>query len=352
MVEQVSEGTPTSQYYPQEEVDHSLSTATFQCIIETAIPDPRLAARIVKALQDRGIFTCDKTLGSGAFGSVFQVEGPNAKKFALKLIPNKNNHEQSSTSITEFSSDLTDSPYHPSCITTSNGTSLLNLSSETSPIHSLPSISQNHPTLSGNWFRSRISKQKGIIGDGLALNFSITGHLTAAFALLLFNGETVEIVEKVDLERDDEKAVIGILSEVATGGALIKRISQYSPDSDTIKGYGRDLALALHELHSLGYAHRDLHLGNVLIFENDFGSTARLTDFGLSLKITPSSRKWDWIRFGEIIRYMDSSADPTLDSLLYHPTKGLLSPKGTINEEEILNHPYFLKSNTSTTSAA
>lgn len=383
MVEAVSESTPIDQYCPQEEGNDShkkvtalfkesanntsSSSRTLKGSITAAIADQELAAKITQVLQERGFFTCDKKLGRGAYGQVLQIEGSDKKKYALKVVPKgfnsvtntyiRNNSSTwtawtSTTPVFWSSTGSTSSSSSSSFYLSSSYTT--NFSTSSTPFRPFtpPSVDPDHPTISGNWRLSRISKQKGIVGDGLALNFSKTGQLTAAHALLLFNGEKVEYVEKVDVERDDGKAVIGILSDVATGGALYDRVNKLSLDSDTVKGYGKDLAIGLHELHSLGYAHCDLHAGNALIFEDGPFSSARLTDFGLSRKISDRTKRRDWQDLGEIISYMDSSKDPALHSLLHHPTKGLLSPKSIINEEEVINHPYFLKSNVAAASTA
>lgn len=383
-VSAVSEVPMIEQCYPQEEGNDSnkkvtalfkdstntisSSSRTLKGSITAVIPDQELAAKITTTLQEKGFFTCDKNLGDGAFGQVLQVEGSDKKKYALKVIPKTTSVFRSSAEPIRLS--FSSSVQLSSRLLLLQGIKRLvqeirrlnrietpykaNFPSSSTSFRppSTPSIDPDHPIISGNWRLSRISKEKGIVGDGIALNFSKTGQLTAAYALLLFNGEKVEYVEKVDIERDNGKAVIGTLSDVATGGALYQHISKFSPGSDTVKGYGKDLAIGLHELHSLGYAHRDLHLKNVLIFENDLFSSARLADFGLSRKISEKTKRKDWKSLGIIIRYMDSSKDPALRSLLYHPTKGLLSPKSVINEEETLNHPYFLKSNTSASPAA
>jgi len=87
------------------------------------------------------------------------------------------------------------------------------------------------------------------------------------------------IVKIYDLGVSDDHAHIAM--EFVPGGDLKQRIERGILQSGAVE-YTRQIASALHQLHSLGILHRDLKPGNIMVRKN--GSLA-LIDFGLAKRM-------------------------------------------------------------------
>ena len=68
------------------------------------------------------------------------------------------------------------------------------------------------------------------------------------------------------------------------GGDLLTLLSKYEDSfpEDMARFYAAEMILAIHALHSLGYAHRDIKPDNVLLHQSGH---IRLADFGSCLKL-------------------------------------------------------------------
>jgi len=351
---------------------------TFLCAIESTMRDEHLAGLIHRALVEKGLEEYEKRLGSGSFGSVFQIEGKEAfegKKLALKLLPQIPNRwsDPSSTmyngsrTTTESSWDwsttdwtTTESSWDWSTTdwtwdwsttdwittesswdwSTTDWTTTSGCRETTVPY--LVSALKN--LFLGNW-RLSVVTEEGVMGDALALNFPKGGALSAAYGALLYDGERVEFVEAIDPSLHKGKVVIGVLFLAAEGGNLAHRVSKLPPDSEVVKGYGKRLAQAIHELHDLGYAHCDIHSGNVLLLSNE-ADELQLADFGLTEKAEKSSVSSDWNCFGWLLGHMakahsieNAKLCDLLDNIERRSRRADYSPEV---EREILNHPYFV----------
>ena len=68
------------------------------------------------------------------------------------------------------------------------------------------------------------------------------------------------------------------------GGDLLTLLSKYEDKfpEDMARFYAAEMTLAIHALHTLGYAHRDIKPDNVLLHNSGH---IRLADFGSCLKL-------------------------------------------------------------------
>lgn len=345
MVEAVCDGVPLDFDYgfERESLIEEPSSELFELeleddllrVIQFSMGDERVAELIYQELLAQGLGGYEKHLGSGAFGSVFQIAGAGAfegKKLALKLIPQIPNWW-----FWSGDSPSSDEP-------TWSYSKATALDERMSELYSERVTSGLESHFLGTWGYSLVT-EGGIIGDGLALNFPKEGGLSAAYGALLYDGERVQYVESIDLDLHKGYVILGVVCLAAEEGNLYQRVQKLPLDSEAVKGYGKSLAHALHELHGLGYIHRDLHMGNVLVMSPD-SYDLKLTDFGLTVKMSERFLvQEDWYDFGWVLKDMSEKSsikDPRLDDLLYHEEKGLLSGEQCYSELEILNHPYFV----------
>ncbi|MCB1106979.1 MAG: protein kinase family protein [Chlamydiia bacterium] len=296
----------TNETFPYEERSTDLHFPTdnlhpLREVLNRSLRDEKLAQLIHTVLENQGLDRYEKTLGSGAFGIVIQLDGTglfDGKKLALKIIPK--GYQPSSTYYEDTSSDFYNAPlsYTPSA---QQETSSITPSSSPLTEQTITPLPSNS-LLTGAWTISRIAKDR-IIGDGVALNFPRGGSLLPAYGLLLFDGETVIYTETINYSSHQGMAVIGVISPLASGGSLAGRmISTLSMTSEEVKTFGITLAQAIHELHGQGYAHRDIHSGNILLHEDSNGKyTPLLADFGLCTKLNKRFLIWDWSQYSYIM---------------------------------------------------
>ena len=359
-------------------------------ILCDSMGDEKLADLIHTVLENQGLDRFEKKLGNGAFGNVIQLDGTGlyeGKKLALKLIPKLpyslvhpiGGISASSSSSFDSTSQLYQNMSSWSLSESWSSTEINTLTSpvsyrevtwisqDSSPISQMPSddipesscslfsrpsdSSPDTQTLSSEllseiWSISRIARDK-IIGDGLALNFSHRKPLIYAYGLLLYNGEDVEYTESVDFERHQGMAVIGVVSPAASGGSLFGRVNHLDLHSEDIKSYGKRLAQAIHELHEQGYAHRDIHMGNILLDTDSDGKYRPLLgDFGLCRRISIESTLTDWKDYSFVMRRLLEKStgekgpemQEFLSSLEDKISTGSLLPS---DEKELLSHHCF-----------
>jgi len=277
-----------------------IDNSRFYTAVREAVCDSNIAQLIVAKLKEKGLDTYEKYLGHGAFGNVFQLEGTGAfegKKLALKLLP-----------------------YH--------------------------SDDQYY----SYWGNANKITEHGAQGDAIALQLPKGHHLSRAYAILTFDGNEVHYLEEIDPQLHKGHVVVGILSRAIQGGTLGECI-MLPMDDEAVRGYGKQLAEALHSLHQEGFTHGDLHTGNILVKAHKMGKSPyriKLTDFGLAEKISTSTDDLsdDWNRFGWILGHMALDTkleyDPDLHDLLLDPDKGLIVAEHCFSDEAILNHPFFV----------
>lgn len=90
----------------------------------------------------------------------------------------------------------------------------------------------------------------------------------------------------------DTKDELFLVMEMVKGGDLFDRIveKQKYPESDAVR-LVRNMATALHHLHSRNIIHRDLKPENLLVTQDTMGrDTLKLADFGLSMVVTKPLR--------------------------------------------------------------
>lgn len=332
--------------------------------------DKALGELIYHTLVANGLDQYEKQLGSGAFGNVFQIKGEgvfDGKELALKLIPQDPNY-QCRHAITNSSSAQSNSYGETLSSVTSNYSGSESFSdriqttwSESSTIddsslYSWPSTSSSevetktnsifNTIFTGTWSISRVTHD-GVIGDGVALNFPSDSSLSFAHGVLLFDGQKVQYVEKIDPDLHQGNVIVGVISPAVQGGTLINRARTLPLDAEAVKGFGKSLALAIRELHQVGYVHRDLHMNNILVLdEKEHSYGLKLIDFGLAGKTSEVSVNDDWEDFkgimGRLQKLSENSLDPKLKHLLNDMTSPLASGIFTYNDEEkLLQHPYF-----------
>lgn len=87
----------------------------------------------------------------------------------------------------------------------------------------------------------------------------------------------------------NEENTVVIISQYINGQTLASIVESYYNRAsympfNTLWRYMMEIALAVSYIHSMGYAHRDLHPGNILV-ESETGNI-KLIDFGLACKIS------------------------------------------------------------------
>ncbi len=79
----------------------------------------------------------------------------------------------------------------------------------------------------------------------------------------------------------------GVFLEYCNYGTLIKSEEGVRVDPKSHLAISEDIICAIDRIHELGYYHRDLHRGNILLHQNVDGSVrAFVTDFGQALRLT------------------------------------------------------------------
>ena len=260
--------------------------ATLFDMINYALSEKVIASQVVAKLQELGFTHYEEKLGEGAFGVVLKLHGKSKKNVALKL--------------------------------------------------------EKRPIPIAN-------EEKELFGDALGLKLPSGQHLGTATGLLTYHEGTVHYIENYDPEMHSKHLLVGVFSKVVDGVPLWNRVRIAPLDSEAVKGYGKQLAEALHALHSNGYIHNDLHEGNILVKNTKEGKDPyrlKLLDFGLAQKVTPEKVKNEWTSFAHLLTSIGSkqklSQSPKFGDLLYNPERGLLAGNLPYSGNEIVNHPFFV----------
>jgi len=191
-------------------------------------------------------------------------------------------------------------------------------------------------------------RDKELFGDALGLKLPDGAYLGNAKALLTYYEGEVHYIENYDPNLHHAHILVGVFSKALKGSPLFGRVHKISENSEAVKGYGKRLAEALHALHNAGYTHNDLHQGNIHIGtpkEGEDPYALTLLDFGLAKKITPEGMRYEWGEYAYILKYLDQknvlAKDLNFQDLLYSPTRGLIGGVNPYSETEIINHPFF-----------
>lgn len=391
MVEAVSEGLDTLSLYTSlwEEGIFSESDsktpeekacldAHFLSEITLSMKDEEIALLIYQVLAENDLANFEKRLGAGAFGCVFQIQGTGifeGKSLALKLIPQAPNWWFDSTytqprsregySFSSYSSQTVELPFESTTSLTNtdwsqetesdffSSLSTTFIQTSEAAITSTETFTRFSSNLQnkfmGTWSISCVTAE-GIFGDGIAIHFPKDSSVIFAYGVLLFDGEKVQYVEEVDPNVHKGNAVVGVVFPAIQSGTLWNRATQLSIEADEVKGYAKSLAQAIHELHGLGYAHRDLHMNNILVVEEENNPySIKIIDFGLAQKISldvPSpALAIDWQYFKSILQMLyetsEEEENPILEDLLYGSVLGE-DLVFYAQEEALINHPYFV----------
>lgn len=260
--------------------------ATLFDMINYALSEKVIASQVVAKLQELGFTQYEEKLGEGAFGVVLKLHGKSKKDIALKL--------------------------------------------------------EKRPIPIAN-------EEKELFGDALGLKLPSGQHLGTATGLLTYHEGKVHYIENYDPEMHSKHLLVGVFSKVIDGVPLWNRVRIAPLDSEAVKGYGKQLAKALHALHSNGYIHNDLHQGNILVKNTKEGKDPyrlKLLDFGLAKKVNPERVKNEWTSFAHLLASIGSkqklSQSPKFGDLLYNSEKGLLTGNLPYSGNEIVNHPFFV----------
>jgi hypothetical protein len=254
---------------------------------EKSESDKVLAAQVIEKLQELGLTQYEEKLGEGFYGVVLKLHGESKKDVALKLEKRK----------------------------------LIPIANE----------------------------DNELFGDALGLKLPSGQHLGTATGLLTYHEGKVHYIENYDPEIHSKHLLVGVFSKVVDGVPLGNRVRIAPLDSEAVKGYGKQLAEALHALHSNGYIHNDLHQWNILVKNTKEGKDPyrlNLLDFGLAQKVNPERVKNEWTSFAHLLTSIASkqklSQSPKVSDLLYNPERGLLAGNLPYSGNEIVNHPFFV----------
>ena len=260
--------------------------ATLFDMVTYALSEKVIASQVVAKLQELGLTHYEEKLGEGAFGVVLKLRGESKKDVAFKL--------------------------------------------------------EKRPIPIAN-------EDKELFGDALGLKLPSGQHLGTATGLLTYHEGKVHYIENYDPEMHSNHLLVGVFSKVVDGVPLGNRVRIAPLDSEAVKGYGKQLAEALHALHSNGYIHNDLHQWNILVKNTKEGKDPyrlKLLDFGLAQKVNPERVKNEWTSFAHLLTSIASkkklSQSPKFSDLLYNPERGLLAGDLPYSGNEIVNHPFFV----------
>lgn len=265
---------------------YTYGPATLFDMVNYALSEKTIAAKVVAKLQELGLTQYEKKLGEGAFGVVLKIHGESKRDIALKL--------------------------------------------------------EKRPIPIAN-------KDKELFGDALGLKLPSGQHLGTATGLLTYHQGKVHYIENYDPKMHSKHLLVGVFSKAINGIPLWNRVALAPLNSEAVKGYGKRLAEALHALHANGYIHNDLHKGNILVKNAKEGKDPyrlQLLDFGLATKGNPEGVKNEWRSFAHLLASIGSkqklSQSPKFSDLLYNPERGLLIGNLPYSGNEIVNHPFFV----------
>ena len=97
------------------------------------------------------------------------------------------------------------------------------------------------------------------------------------------------IIHVIEIIEDTSK--LNIVTELCTGGELFERILNCQPFTEnTAASYMYQILSGLIHIHSSGFIHRDLKPENILFLNNTQESPLKIIDFGVSKRISSSSK--------------------------------------------------------------
>ncbi|OAY35462.1 mitogen-activated protein kinase kinase kinase 20 [Manihot esculenta] len=150
-----------------------------------------------------------------------------------------------------------------------------------------------------DWFRGDCIGCGSFSTVNLAIPRSISAPLMAVKSCDVFESSLLENEKDVltqlgncehviqcfggDQSVENGKMLYNLLLEYASGGSLshlVKKSGGCLPESDA-RRYTRSILKGLHYIHAKGFAHCDIKLQNILLFEN---GEAKIADFGLAKK--------------------------------------------------------------------
>lgn len=245
--------------------------------IENTIAEPTVAQKLFLALKAQGLYKYEKFLGNGAFGSVVQLNTPD-KKIALKL-----------------------TRFNPENI-----------------------LSKPH-----------------LAGEPLSLTFPRYKHLGRSYAILTYDGKNIHLLKSYDAKLHSNHIYLGNLSRAVEGGSLHDLLKKRKCTTQELKHYGKQMAEAIHALHSINLVHKDIHVENILIKKNN---KIRLIDFQHTRPQTPKDLQKDWKKFAYLLMEMASPQElknPQFFDLIFSQKHGILQGQRPYTADQILSHPFF-----------
>lgn len=248
-----------------------------QSHIDITLAEPTVAQKLFLALKENGLYKYEKFLGQGAFGSVVQLNTPD-KKIALKL--------------TQF---------NPENI-----------------------ISKPH-----------------LAGEPLSLTFPRYKHLGRSYAILTYDGANVHLLKSYDPKLHSNHIYLGNISRAIEGGSLHDLLKKRKCTTHELKTYGKQMAEAIHALHSINLVHKDIHVENILIKKN---SKIRLIDFQHARPQNTKDLQKDWKKYAYLLMEMASPQElknPHFFDLIFSQKHGILQGQSPYTETQILSHPFF-----------
>jgi serine/threonine protein kinase len=248
--------------------------------IQNTLCEPTIAHKLFLELKKQGLFEYEKHLGSGAFGSVVQINTP-AKKIALKL--------------TKFN-----------------------------PQNTL--------------FSSQC------VGEPLSLTFPRYKHLGRSLALLTYDGKNVHILKSYNPELHSKHIFLGNISRAIDGYSLHDLLKKRKCNQEELAAFSKQIAEAIIALHFMNYVHKDIHVENILIKKElphrirliDFQLTREATTKDLK----KDWKKYSYL----LMEMAPPSQinDPNFFDLIFSPKRGLLQGHKPYTDTEILSHPFFI----------
>ena len=117
-----------------------------------------------------------------------------------------------------------------------------------------------------------------IRGDVVALNLPRNKQLANAYGVFAYDGNNVNFIEKFNPTLHAGQVVISTLTRAINGETLYSRMQKGPLPLHLTKTYCKQIAEGIHAIHQAGYAHRDIHVENILIENNSIS----IIDFGLA----------------------------------------------------------------------
>ena len=279
----------------------AIENSNLQNDIQTTIGNEVVFRALEEKLKQLNLTHIEKRLGSGCFGSAYQIEGVGDlphEKLALKV-----NHFAKATTV----------------------------------------------------FKS---------GDVNALELPENKNLNRTYALLTYDGKEVYCLDKIDKNIYENHIVVGHLSKAIPGPTLGKYCKDLCQNKEKLSKQelwfiGKQLAEAIDTLHQHRISHNDLHLENIFvelgpnreiqnIVVGDFGCSSVVGEFGCSSREFGWNLRWDWNQVGEILSEVEKATEKiefkekaSFYHLLFDLNCVFMRGKSHLKGRNILSHPFF-----------